>query len=136
MRPRRPGSRGLRRLALVVAALVAAGCTPDYGELDAREAALLTDGGSPERGRAAIRRYGCGSCHSIPGVRGARSLVGPPLVGMAERAYVAGVVENTPLNLQRWIRDPQGVDPRTAMPNLGVTETEARDIAAYLYSLH
>jgi len=135
VRPRRHGVPHLRRLALAVVALVATGCTPDHGALDAREAALLTDGGDAERGRAAIRRHGCGSCHTIAGVPGARSLVGPPLAGMAERAYVAGVVENTPLNLQRWIRDPQGVDPRTAMPNLGVTETEARDIAAYLYIL-
>ena len=87
------------------------------------------------RGRAAIERYGCGSCHSIAGVPGARALVGPPLTGVAERAYIAGVIENTPLNLQRWIRDPQGVDPRTAMPNLGVGASEARDIAAYLYTL-
>jgi cytochrome c2 len=129
------GHRRASRLAAGFALLLLAGCTPDYGEYDAREAALLTDGGDARRGHDAIRRYGCGACHSIQGVNGARALVGPPLDGMAERAYIAGVIVNTPLNLQRWIRDPQGVDPRTAMPDLGVTDTEARDIAAYLYSL-
>ena len=121
--------------ALLAAALLAGGCTPDYGELTPAEAAAITDGGDVVRGRRAIERYGCGSCHSIAGVPGARALVGPPLTAVAERAYIAGVVENTPLNLQRWIRDPQGVDPRTAMPNLGVGASEARDIAAYLYTL-
>ena len=130
------GRLAIARTAVALGALLApVACTPDYGELSAAEAAAITDGGDVRRGRAAIGRYGCGSCHSIAGVPGARALVGPPLTAMAERAYIAGVVENTPLNLQRWIRDPQGVDPRTAMPNLGVTALEARDIAAYLYTL-
>jgi len=61
-------------------------------------------------------------------------LVGPPLTGIAERAYVGGVVTNTPENLVRWIQNPPAIDPMTAMPNVGVTADEARDIAAYLYS--
>jgi cytochrome c len=99
-----------------------------------REAALLT-GGNPERGRHVIRTYGCGSCHTIPGVRGANSLVGPPLAGVAQRAYIAGVLPNTPTNLVAWIERPQNIDPQTAMPNLGVSARDARDIAGYLYSL-
>jgi len=92
-------------------------------------------GGDPDRGRAAMAAYGCGACHTIPGVPGARGRVGPPLAGLAERAYVAGVLPNTPANLVRWIRVPQEVDPLTAMPDLGVGEGEARDMAAYLYTL-
>jgi cytochrome c len=88
-----------------------------------------------ERGREAIERHGCGSCHTIPGVRRARGLVGPPLAGIASRSYVAGVLENRPENLAAWILDPPGVDPLTAMPNLGVTAGEAHDIAAFLYTL-
>jgi cytochrome c1 len=122
--------------ALCAAALAsAAGC--GFGTergMSASDAAQLT-GGSPTRGAAQIRRYGCGTCHVVPGVPGANSLVGPPLRGMGERAYVAGVVVNTPENLVRWIRDPQGVDSLTAMPSLGVTESDARDIAAYLYTV-
>ena len=49
--------------------------------------------------------------------------------------YVAGVTENKPDNLISWIRDPQMVDSATAMPKTGVTERQARDIAAYLYTL-
>lgn len=100
----------------------------------AEDAALLT-GGDPSRGRALLRPYGCAQCHTIPGVRGADGLVGPPLAGIANRVYVGGVVTNTPQNLIRWIMDPQAIDEKTAMPAVGVTEDQARDIAAYLYTL-
>ena len=63
---------------------------------------------------------------------GAQVHVGPPLAGMASRALIAGKLANTPEHLVRWIRDPQRVDPETAMPTLGVDERDARDIAAYL----
>ncbi len=98
------------------------------------EAEALT-GGDVEAGRAAVRTYGCDSCHTIPGVVDARGLVGPPLTQIANRIYIAGVLTNTPDNLIEWIQNPPGVDPRTAMPNLGVDEAAARDIAAYLYTL-
>ena len=98
------------------------------------EAEALT-GGDVEAGRAAMKTYGCDACHTIPGVVDARGLVGPPLTQIANRIYIAGVLTNTPDNLIEWIQNPPGVDPRTAMPNLGVEETAARDIAAYLYTL-
>lgn len=90
--------------------------------------------GEPERGAAAIFRYGCGSCHTISRLRYAHGLVGPPLTNMNARMYVAGVLQNTPDNLVRWIQNPQAIDEKTAMPNLGVTQEDAVDIAAYLYS--
>jgi cytochrome c len=99
-----------------------------------RAAAEMT-GGDPGRGRVAIRQYGCASCHTIPGIRGANALVGPPLGQIASRVYIAGVLPNTPENMMRWIRSPQMVDPLTAMPNVGLTEAAARDIASYLYTL-
>lgn len=98
------------------------------------DAAALT-GGDPARGRSLIRSYGCSSCHTIPGVPGADRKVGPPLAGIAERMFVAGVLPNSPANLIRWIEDPKEVDPETAMPDVGVTTRDARDIAAYLYTL-
>jgi cytochrome c oxidase assembly factor CtaG/cytochrome c2 len=98
------------------------------------EAAAQVVGGDPERGELAFRRYGCGSCHSIDGVPGAAGLVGPPLGGIGARAYVAGVLTNTPENITRWIQSPQAVDSLTAMPDLGVTSSDARDIAAWLYT--
>jgi putative membrane protein len=89
----------------------------------------------PDRGRVQIRRYGCGSCHSIPGIVGAAGMVGPPLANISQRVFIAGVLPNEPDNMVKWIQNPQGVDPKTAMPNMGVTTQEARDIAAYLYTL-
>jgi len=71
-------------------------------------------------------------CHQIPGVGGAQGLVGPPVGGVARRAYVGGVLSNSPENMIRWVQNPQAVDQKTAMPNLGVTDADARDIAAYL----
>jgi cytochrome c2 len=97
-------------------------------------AADLT-GGDPEHGRSVIRSYGCGSCHTIPGVTGADALVAPSLDGFANRMFVGGVVKNTPENLIRWIESPRHIDPRTAMPEMGVSERDARDIAGYLYTL-
>ncbi|MDQ3802587.1 MAG: c-type cytochrome [Acidobacteriota bacterium] len=102
---------------------------------DAERAAEEMTGGTPTKGRAAIGRYGCSTCHTIPGVGGATGMVGPPLGQVASRVYLAGRLQNTPHNMIRWIQNPQGVDDKTAMPNLGVTDADARDIASYLYTL-
>jgi cytochrome c len=91
--------------------------------------------GNPERGARLIVDYGCGSCHGIPGIDGADGLVGPPLDQFSKRSYIAGNLPNSAENLTKWIRDPQEVEPGTAMPDLGVTTDEARDITAYLYTL-
>ena len=95
-------------------------------------AALAPDAG---RGEKAIGQYACVTCHAIPGIVGANAPVGPPLVGIGTRGFIAGVLPNTPENMVRWIRHPQAVNPRSAMPDLGVTEQDARDIAAYLSML-
>jgi cytochrome c oxidase assembly factor CtaG/cytochrome c2 len=100
----------------------------------ARDATELT-GGDLGRGLIAIHQHGCPSCHTIPGVPGAHGLVGPPLGGIANRIYIAGMLPNTPENMMRWIQAPQEVNQHTAMPNMGITEPEARDIVGYLYTL-
>ena len=92
-------------------------------------------GGDARRGARHIAAYGCGSCHDIPGIPGASGRVGPPLGGFAERMFIAGALRNEGASLVRWIRFPQQVEPGTVMPDLGVTEPHARDIAAYLYTL-
>lgn len=114
------------RACLLLGALAASGCSQD------RPAAVA--GGDAVRGHAAVLRYGCAACHTIPGVPSYGANVGPPLAGLAKRSYLAGVLPNTPENLVRWLRDPPQVDPRTAMPRLGVSDTEAADIAAFLYA--
>lgn len=100
----------------------------------AHEARMLT-GGEPARGRELARTFGCAGCHTIPGVTGADGQVGPPLTGIANRMYIGGVVTNTPDDLIRWIKNPKAIDPKTAMPAVGVNDLQARDIAAYLYTL-
>lgn len=97
--------------------------------------AQLVPGGDPERGRALIAGYGCGSCHHVPGVPGAQGRVGPSFAGFADRAFIAGSLPNEPAQVVNWIRFPQQVRPGTAMPTLGVSEADAGDIAAYLYTL-
>ena len=54
---------------------------------------------------------------------------------LGRRIYIAGVLRNTPDNLTRWIRDPQKIVPGNAMPDMGITEPEARDLAAFLQTL-
>lgn len=91
--------------------------------------------GDAERGRVAITDHGCMSCHAIPGIPGNHNEVGPPLAGIASRRVIAGRLPNTPENMAEWVRNPQRVDPGNVMPDLGLTRTEAQDIAAYLYTL-
>jgi putative membrane protein len=128
---RQTASMSAARLVVIfVAALALSSCDRASGD-DRYQLA----GANPDRGPAAIRRYGCGSCHNIPGVTGARGMVGPPLGQVSQRVFIAGVLPNEPDNMIRWIENPQAVDPKTAMPNMGVTTQDARDIAAYLYTL-
>ena len=92
-------------------------------------------GGDPAQGPALMRRYGCAGCHTIPGVPGANGRVGPSLAGIAGREYIGGVATNTPDNLVQWITNPKAIDSKTAMPVTGVSDEQARHIAAYLYTL-
>jgi cytochrome c2 len=109
--------------------LLALGLLAGCGEGGAGKSALK---GDPERGRIALTQYACQACHIIPGVTGSRVYVGRPLEGLAERRFIAGSLPNTQANLVRWIRDPQSIDPHTAMPAMGVTEADAIDMSAWL----
>lgn len=91
--------------------------------------------GDVQAGRRAAQQYLCATCHVMPGIVGADRHVGPPLSAIGTRKYIAGVVVNNPQNMVRWLMNPQQLDPLSAMPNLGLKEKEARDIAAYLYTL-
>jgi cytochrome c len=98
-----------------------------------RRASAMT-GGDPKRGLALTKINGCPGCHEIPGVRGAEGTVGPPLTSISRRVYI-GVLLNTPEHMIQWLRDPPSIDPKTPMPNVGLSENEARDVAAFLYTL-
>lgn len=122
------------RLLLLAVLLVGGVILSNCG--DARRRTRTVAGADVAAGREAIVRHGCASCHAVPGVRGVggvASAVGPPLEGYAARRYIAGTVANTDENLIRWIQDPQAIRPGSAMPNLGVNETDARNIAGFLY---
>lgn len=124
-------NRGYGFTALIAVLLLSA-CGSSSQQQHAGEA---TTGGNALRGARMIQYYGCGSCHIIPGISGAAGLAGPPLSGIASRIYIAGVLQNTPENMMRWIENPKTVDEKTVMPNLGVTPADAADIAGYLYTL-
>ena len=91
--------------------------------------------GDAERGRRAMAELECGACHVIPGVPGARGHVGPTLAEYRRNVYVAGKHPNVPEVLIRFVRDAPSLAPDTAMPEIAMTDAQARDIAAYLYSL-
>lgn len=132
MRDRATMFAGVAATALLLACVLSTGCSDDRAAW--REAARVT-GGEPARGRIELRSYGCSSCHTIPGVPGAHANVGPSLQAVGSRTYLAGELPNNPDNMIRWIRYPHSVEPKTAMPDMGVSEADARDIVAYLYTL-
>ncbi len=115
--------------------LLLAGCSRYENYVGYRNPSGVTNGGDPQAGKDAIRNYGCNTCHTIPGVRDAVGVVGPSLSHWANRNLIAGKLPNTPENLMLWIQQPHKTDPHTAMPDMNVTEADARNISAYLYSL-
>jgi cytochrome c1 len=131
-----------RRLGLVVVAVLALlGAGGAYAAYEYNrqqgikaEVAALT-GGSPDLAPELMTRYGCAGCHTVPGVRGASGRVGPPLNQFAGRVYIGGVLTNQPDHLVRWIVNPRALSPKTAMPVTGISEAEARHVAAYLLTL-
>ncbi len=92
-------------------------------------------GGDAKLGKRLIEQYQCSACHAIPGAAGVASKAGPPLDGFARRSYIAGRIPNLAEPLTRWLIDPPAMKPGTMMPQLGVSEAEARHMAAYLYTL-
>lgn len=121
----------LLRLNVCLAAGLILGCKGGQTTLPY----TVTTGGSADRGRATIVAYRCGECHAIPGVPDAKGVFGPPLMSLARRTYIGGNFPNTPENLVRWVMSPKSMKPRTAMPELGLSEPQAQEVAAYLYTL-
>jgi cytochrome c len=119
-------------LACVVAA--AATATSWSSQEQAECIARAITGGDPARAPGIIRRYGCSGCHTISGIPGADGQVGPQLSGLIHRVYIGGGATNSPDHLVQWIVAPHQLSPRSAMPVTGISEAEARDVAAYLYA--
>jgi cytochrome c1 len=123
------------RLSRVATLLVCATLALAPSVVPAAGPAWVVAGGDAKRGTRLIQKLGCAACHTVPGVANAEGNVGPPLTRFGDRTYIAGMLSNTPANLVRWLRDPQGVVRGNAMPDMGLSEAQARDIAAYLYTL-
>lgn len=123
----------LRVVCIALSGLAVPGIGGCSGGSDA--GAAQVPGGVADRGAVVMDEFGCAGCHTIPGVDGASAMVGPPLTSWSRRSYIAGNLPNTPENLIRWVMDPHAVEPGTAMPDVGLEEQQARDVAAYLYTL-
>lgn len=122
-------------VAVSVAAAILSGATlyVQSRNLATRQAEALT-GGDASAGKVAYVGYGCGGCHAMTGAPGVQGEVGPPLDGIATRAHLAGRLPNSPSSMRRWLQHPQAIAPGSGMPELGVTNRDARDLAAYLYT--
>lgn len=114
---------------LILACVVLAGCNEQNGR------PIPNFDGNAKRGNALIQKYGCGGCHSIPRVANANGNVGPPLIHIGTRTYIAGVLHNSPENMANWVRNPQRFVPGNAMPDMNISQQDSRDITAFLYSL-
>jgi cytochrome c2 len=117
-----------RAAACLLLSGLLAGCDQDRAAVPPAQRS-----GNGHAGQQLLLRYGCVACHRIPGLPDAQGQAGPPLERMAYRSYIGGVLPNTQQNMVRWIMHPRDVSPGTAMPELGVSADEARDMAAYLY---
>jgi mono/diheme cytochrome c family protein len=136
-RPRASSWMGIWALVIVLAVLAAAFASWQQQRTErVRYEADQATGGVAARAIPIMTANGCAGCHTISGVPGAQGLVGPRLdSSLASRVTIGGVASNTPENLIRWIRAARQVNPNTAMPSTGISEQEARDVAAYLYAL-
>lgn len=91
--------------------------------------------GDAARGLDVVREVGCAACHRVPGVAWPEGRAGGDLAGFGARPLIAGRLPNQPDVLIRWLIDAPSLDPGTAMPPMPLTQAQARDVAAYLYSL-
>jgi cytochrome c2 len=122
-------TRRIGFIVCVAAALSIAGCNATQGDLFGGQAS-----GAQRSVPELMVQYGCPTCHVIPHVPGAVGKVGPPLMAISRRSYLAGVLPNTPENLERWIMHPQHYEPGNAMPEMGVSQQDAHLIAEFLDS--
>ena len=121
------------RAAALASAVVFVACTGTDDSV--AHPRVVVPGANVQRGKQLVTSHNCVACHAFSDIPGANARVGPPLTGFANRALIAGQLANEPDNLVRWIMNPSSVQPRTVMPNMGLRQDEARDVAGYLYTL-
>jgi len=125
----------IRRWQFIAIISIAAGATSGCTGGRTTPGYAISTGGDFHRGQQVIVQFRCGECHTIPGIDGATGVFGPPLNSFADRTLIAGEFPNIPDHLTNWIVSPQSMKPKTAMPDLGLSQQQGRDVAAYLYTL-
>lgn len=112
-----------------LAAVLVSGCADKAG---APRSLAQAD---PAEGLKLTQRHGCAVCHQIPGIAWPEGRTGGSLAGVGARPMIAGRLPNQPQVMATLVRDAPSLLPDTGMPSMPLTETEARDVAAYLYTL-
>lgn len=118
-------------MSALAGAVLLAGCSKGQEAVSKPRVA----GADAVTGKRLVTQYQCGTCHVIPDVQGAGGDTGPSLEHMARLSYIAGRIPNRPDNMVAWLRNPPALKPGTIMPAMGISEQEARHMAAYLYTL-
>lgn len=109
-----------------------------WAEQQRREAVEIDEAADPLVSAGREIFFGAGGCISCHQIRGtvAAGVLGPDLTHVGGREMIAaGVLENTLDNLSLWIKDPHDVKPGNLMLDMGLTDEQARQVAAYLLSL-
>lgn len=126
----------MKRMTAALLLLLAVACNRDEAAKSTATPTPAPPIGNAERGKALAAQYGCNVCHAVPGVEGPQGSLGPSLAGVASRPAISyGKVQNTPENLVKYIQDPPSMNPQSSMPPIGLTDVDAKDIAAYLLTL-
>ena len=101
------------------------------------QATVTASGGQVEAGappgKALFLQKGCVACHTIEGV--SSGTVGPNLTHEGSKDNIAGVLPMSKENLEKWLLNPPGVKPGTAMPNLGLSQDDVDKLSDYIQSL-
>lgn len=117
-------------------------------EYDAWAAAQLAEAAPAARqseGAGVFIQRGCNACHTVRGLPGAVGVIGPDLTHLASRTTIASaLLDNTPENLAKWLRDPLTVKPENTMARDGpmyngtaapLSEAEISHLVAFLAGL-
>jgi len=115
--------------ALAVLAAMTAACKPPPS------ARHDFDPAAAERGRAVVAAAGCTACHAFPDIDWPKGRAGPDLTRFDGYGPIAGALPNSPANLAAFVRNAPAAKPGSTMPAMPITQSEARDVAAYLYGI-
>lgn len=87
------------------------------------------------RGQQIFLANTCVSCHAVGGAA-AGGQVGPNLTHLGSRATIgAGIIENTPDNLTKWIANARSIKPGVRMPRYALSDADMQALVVYLESL-